>query len=520
MVPHISRIKKGVINLLHIVLTSFAAILTIKNILFMIFGVTAGMIAGGLPGLTATMSVALIVPFTFTMDPITGLVTIGAIYCGAVFGGAFSAILVNTPGTPSSIGTTFDGYPMTKQGKGQEAVFTATFASAGGGLIGTIILIFLSVPLAKVALKFGSPEYFWISIFGLTIIASLASKSVLKGLAGGLFGLLISMVGVAPIGGDVRFTLGMPSFQGGIQLISILIGFFCIPEMLKMAGNLKKHNMETVEMESGIDVFKKSFMNVFKKPFNFIRSSIIGAFVGVIPGAGGNIANLVAYNEAHRSSNDPDSFGKGNPAGVVATEAANNATVEGSVVPLLTLGIPGAPPDAIIYGALMLQGLRPGPELFSGPNAKITYAFMLSFFIANLLMFIVGILGGRVINKIVTSVGHKYLVPSIIFMTILGSYAIRNNIMDVIVMLVGGYIGYLFKELNFHPGPVVLGLILGPIAEKGLVRGYLMGQALPVPWMIFFTRPISIILIAMTLFSAIWPFIKNKRDEKNERRVA
>src|SRR6056297_917576 len=395
------------------------AIFTFKNILFMFFGVTAGMIAGGLPGLTATMSVALIVPFTFTMEPITGLVTIGAIYCGAVFGGAFSAILVNTPGTPSSIGTTFDGYPMTKQGKGQEAVFTATFASAGGGLIGTVILIFLSVPLSKVALKFGSPEYFWISIFGLTIIASLASKSVLKGFAGGLFGLLISMVGVAPIGGDVRFTLGMPSFQGGIQLISILIGFFCIPEMLKMAGNLKKHKMKTVEMQSGIDVFKKSFMNVFKKPVNFIRSSIIGAFVGVIPGAGGNIANLVAYNEAHRSSSDPESFGKGNPEGVVATEAANNATVEGSVVPLLTLGIPGAPPDAIIYGALMLQGLRPGPELFSGPNAKITYAFMLSFFIANLLMFVVGILGGKAINKIVTSVGHKYLVPSIIFMTIL-----------------------------------------------------------------------------------------------------
>src|SRR6056297_792773 len=494
-----------------ILLTAAIAIFTVKNMLFMLFGVSAGMIAGALPGLTATMSVALIVPFTFTMDPISGMATLGAIYCGAIFGGAFSAILVNTPGTPSSIGTTFDGYPMAQQGKGEEAIFTATFASAGGGLIGTFILIFLSVPLARVALKFGPPEYFWITVFGLTIIASLASKNILKGLAGGAFGLLISMIGIAPIGGDVRFTMGMPAFQGGVQLISILIGFFCIPEMLRIAGNLRKQKMQAVNVEKQTGVLKRSFLNVFAKPMNFIRSSIIGAFVGILPGAGGNIANLVAYNEAQRASDDPDSFGTGNPQGVVATEAANNATVEGGIVPLLTLGIPGAPPDAIIYGALMLQGLNPGPELFQGGNAKITYAFMLSFFVANLMMFVIGILGGRTIHKIVVSVGHRYLVPSIIFMTILGSYAIRNNIMDVVVMLVGGFIGYLFKELNFHPGPVVLGLILGPIAEKGLVRGYLMGQALPVPWMIFFTRPISIILIAFTLFSAIWPFIKNKR---------
>jgi putative tricarboxylic transport membrane protein len=304
------------------------------------------------------MAVALIVPFTFTMDPITGLATLGAIYCGAIFGGAFSAILVNTPGTPSSIGTTFDGYPMTKQGRGEEAIYTATFASAGGGLIGTLILVFLSIPLARVALKFGPPEYFWVSIFGLTIIASLASKSLLKGIAGGIFGLLMSMIGIAPVGGDVRFTLGIPAFQGGVQVLSVLIGFFCIPEMLKIAGNISKQGAQAVEVKRQSGVLKKAFLNVFQKPVNFIRSSLIGAFVGVLPGAWGNIANLVAYNEAQRTSDDPESFGTGNPAGVVATESANNATVGGAMVPLLTLGIPGAPPAAVLYGALMLQGLK------------------------------------------------------------------------------------------------------------------------------------------------------------------
>lgn len=502
-----------------IIYSALLSIFSFKNLFFMIFGVSAGMVAGALPGLTATMSVALIVPFTFTMDPITGLVTLGAIYCGAIFGGSFSAILVNTPGTPSSIGTTFDGYPMAKQGKGEEAIFTATFASAGGGLLGTIILITLSVPLAKVALKFGPPEYFWVSIFGLTIIASLASKSLLKGLAGGIFGLLISLIGIAPIGGDVRFTLGIPAFQGGVELISILIGFFCIPEMLKIAGNIKKQNLKAVEVTREKGVLKKSFLNVFQRPMNFLRSSIIGAFIGILPGAGGNIANLVAYNEAQRASKEPDSFGTGNPQGIVATESANNATVEGGMVPLLTLGIPGAPPDAIIYGALMLQGLRPGPELFS-TNARITYAFMLSLFIANLLMFVIGILGGRSIYKVVTLVPSKILVPSIIFLTILGSYAIRNNIMDVIVMLIGGLIGYILKELKFHPGPIVLGLILGPIAEKGFVQGYLMGMALPNPLLIFVTRPISIILIILTVLSALWPIMRERRSKKQGKGVA
>lgn len=505
-----------------IILTSFGLMITPMNLIYMTLGVIGGMMAGALPGLTATMAVALLVPFTFTMDPVSGLVTLGAIYCGSIFGGAFSAILVNTPGTPSSIGTTFDGYPLTKKGKGEEAVIAATFSSAIGGLFGTLVLLFFAPVLATVALRFGPPEYFWISIFGLTIIASIASKSVLKGLAGGALGLLISTIGIAPIGGDVRFTFGVAALQGGVAIIVALIGFFCIPEILNMVGK-GNEAYDITETEQSKKRKKGVIINTFKEvirmPGNLLRSSIIGAFIGIIPGAGGNIANLVAYNETKRASKTPELFGTGILDGVVATEAANNATVEGGLVPLLTLGIPGSPPAAIIFGALMLQGLRPGPELFSD-HPTITYAFILSFFVSNILMFIIGLAGGKSLYTLVTKIPLKFLVPAIAFLTILGSYAIRSNIMDVFLMVGFGLLAYILKELDFHPAPVVLGLILGPIAEEGLVQGLLMGGSLPNKWLIFFTRPLSVILILLCLLSVFWPliskYINKKRNVQEE----
>ncbi|MGM0395713.1 MAG: tripartite tricarboxylate transporter permease [Bacillota bacterium] len=494
---------------------AFILILDIKLMLFMLVGTVGGMIAGALPGFSATMAVALMVPFTFTMSPVAGLATLGAIYTGAIFGGCFSAILVNTPGTPSSIATTFDGYPMTKLGRGEEALHTATFASWGGGVIGVLTLMFLSIPLAKVALKFGPPEYFWVSIFGLTIIASLASKSLMKGIAGGIFGLLVSMIGVAPIGGDVRFTMGISTFQGGVEILSVLIGFFCIPEMLRIAGELNKDKLVAVDLKHQTNVLKTAFLNNFRKPVNFIKSSIIGSFIGVLPGAGGNIANLVAYNEAQRSSDDPDSFGKGNPAGVVATESSNNATVGSSMVPLLTLGIPGSPAAAVLYGALMIQGLKPGPQLFT-TNADVSYGFMMALLVAQFMILVLGLVAGKSVYKAVTKIPERILVPSVILLTVLGSYAIRNNVMDVIVMFVSGLIAYTLKEFGFHPGPIVLGLILGPIAEKGFVQGYLMGQASGQNLMIFFTRPISIVLIIITILSAAWPLFRMLRENKRK----
>lgn len=507
---------------MEVLFSAAGEVLTLQNMLFMSVAMVLGITAGALPGFSATMAVALMVPFTFTMSPISGLVTIGALYCAAIFGGAFSAILLNTPGTPSSIGTCFDGYPMARQGRGEEAIYTATWASGIGGIIGTIMLIAFALPLARVALKFGPPEYFWVSIFGLTIIASLSSESLVKGLAGGVLGLMISMVGMAPVGGDIRFDLGVPDFQGGIELISILIGFFCIPEILKLAIN-PHSDYEEVRPEGYVKPTTPPVLLGLKNCIdgwsNVLRSSVIGAFIGILPGAGGNIANLVAYSETKRVARDPETFGKGNPQGVVATEASNNAVVEGAMVPLLALGVPGSPPAAIIYGALLLQGLAPGPELFTA-RADITYAFLFSFFVSNVMIVIFGLLVGKWIYKSVVKIPTYILIPTIILLTVVGSYAIRSNSMDVIVMFVGGILGLIMRELEFNPAPIVLGLILGPIAEKGFVQGLIMGNSISMdmPWLIFFTRPLSIILIVLSVLSASWPLVRKWWDNRRAKR--
>ncbi len=490
--------------MLHYIVEGLLNVLTVKNLLLVFAGTVSGMIVGAMPGLTAVMALALLVPFTYTMDPTSGLVTLGAVYMGCIYGGAFSAILINTPGTPSSIGTTFDGYPMAKKGQGEEAIITATLASVFGGIVGVLALIFLSPPLAEVALKFGPAEYFWIGVFGLTIVSSLVTGSFLKGITGAALGVLISTIGIAPIGGDVRFTFGLPSLQGGVELIVALIGLFCIPEVLNMV--LKDvRPQEVVDYKKKKGVFMKVFKYVFSRPGNLIRSSIIGTVVGILPGAGGNIANLVAYNEAKRASKEPERFGTGIPDGIVATEAANNAVVGGGIIPLVTLGIPGAPPDAILYGVLMLQGLRPGAELFK-ERADITYTFMISLAVAAIVMMPVGIFGGRLLTRFVSKVPTRFLAPGIVMFTIIGSYAIRNNFMDVLLMLLFGVLGFGLRRLGYHPAPIVLGLILGPIMETGLVQAYLIGQKYTVPWKILFVNPLSWVIIVLCILSFLWPY--------------
>jgi len=486
------------------ILLGLEHVLSLENLCLVLAGTVAGMLVGSLPGLTATMAVALLVPFTYTMSPVAGLVTLGAIYMGCIYGGAFSAILINTPGTPSSIGTTFDGYPMAQQGRGEEAIVGATLGSAFGGLVGVIALIFLSPLLAEIALRFGPAEYFWVGVFGLTIISSLAAGSFLKGITGAIFGVLISTIGIAPIGGDVRFTFGQPALQGGFDLIVMLIGLFCIPELLNLV--LKGvQNHQAVEYKRSKGVLAATTRKVLSKPGNLIRSAIIGTVVGILPGAGGNIANLVSYNEAKRASKEPEKFGTGIVDGVVATETANNAVVGGGMIPLVTLGIPGAPPDAIIYGVLMLQGLRPGPELFA-ERADITYTFMLALGLSAIFMVPVGIYGGRLLTRFVATLPPKYLIPGIGILTIVGSYAIRNNYTDVLMMLIFGVIGFGLRYLGFHGAPIVLGLILGPIMEAGLVQSYLMGQGYAWPYTTLFVSPLSWLLIGLCLISFLWPY--------------
>lgn len=483
-----------------------------SNLFSLFIGVFMGIVFGALPGLTATMGLALLIPFTFTMTPESGLIMLGGIYVGAMYGDAIPAILINTPGTPSAIATTFDGYPLAQKGMAQHGLVAAAFASAYGSIAANILLAVAAPPLANFSLKFGPPEYFWLGIFGLTIIATLSTGSVLKGFVGGAVGLLLSSIGISPLGGDLRLTFGLPELQAGIELIVALIGFFCLPEILTSVVGSRKSTYSAVKVQPSLRVIGEVIFGLLKKPVLMLRSSAIGSIVGFAPGAGGNIASMVSYNEAVRWDRHSEEYGRGTIKGVAASEAANSAMAPASLIPLLTLGIPGSPPAAVILGALMLHGMRPGYELFS-VHAPTIYAFILSMMVAAMMVTLIGCFGSFFFARII-NIPSRFLAPAIVFMTVIGSYSIRNNMLDVWIMFVFGIIGWVSNKLRFHPAPIVLGLILGPFVEEGLVQSMLAGKAAGgvIPYIVL--RPISLVLIAMCLLSFLWPLVAVWRSRR------
>lgn len=500
---------------------SFLSALTPLNLLFALFGVAAGTIIGSIPGLTATMAVAVLVPITFSMQPASALILLGAIYTGAIYGGAYAAILLNTPGTPSAIATTFDGYPMAKRGEGDLAVALACFASVFGGLIGAFALLFLAPPLSKVALAFGPVEYFWLSIFGLSLIASLSNGNLAKGLAGGAFGLILSTVGVAEVSADIRLTFGSQTMIGGFGVVGALIGLYCIPVLIDLVAVPDRH----LKVEQGVQSvkIKPAFLIALNSKFNLLRSSVIGTLVGILPGAGGSVAGLVAYSEAKRTAKPHQKFGEGEPDGLIATESANNATVGGGFIPTLVLGIPGTPPDAVILGALLVQGVRTGPALFQSGGGSIAYTFIYGLIIATVLMLPVGLIIGRYAYKSIVSIPKAVLVPTVAFMTIIGTFAIRNSVSDVVIMILLGVFGWVVGKFGFAASPIVLGLILGPIAEQGFVQTWIIGSAIGDLTGMFFGRPISQAIVAFTLLSILYPIFaarKRKRAESNSEQLS
>lgn len=484
------------------ILSALGQAFTPVNLLLALGGVVLGTIIGALPGLSAAMAIAVLVPFTFTMPPASALIALGAIYTGAIYGGAFSAILVNTPGTPSSIATTFDGYPMAKRGDGNLAVTLATVASVIGGVVGVIFLILLAPPLAQVALAFGPPEYFWLAILGLTLISALSTGNMVKGLIGGCIGLLLAMVGVAVVGGDVRFTLGAQVLLGGISLVPALIGLYCVPVLIDLVATPDPH-LKVLPGRAGYRL-KEAFDIIWRNKVNTLRSSIIGTVIGILPGAGGSIACLVAYAEARRSAKNPEQYGQGEPNGVIATETANNATVGGGFIPTLVLGIPGTPPDAIILGALLVQGIRVGPGLFT-QQSSIAYTFIFGLLIATLLMLPAGLLLGRYAYKSIVATPKAVLVPAVAFLTVIGSFMIHNSPDDILVMVIMGVIGWGLNRLGFSASPIVLGLVLGQIAEQGFVQAYLIGSAQSNLLGMYFGRPISLTIAAFALLTILYP---------------
>lgn len=485
------------------------------NLLMVVAGVAGGILVGALPGLTGTMAIALLVPFTYGLPADAALIMLGGVYVGAMYGGSIAAILINTPGAPASIATTLDGYPMAQKGQAEEALAASATSSCIGGILGTLVLLLFSPLLAALSLKFGSPEFFWLGILGLTIIAGLSAKSLVKGAIGGLFGVLLSTIGLSPSTGVSRLTFGIPDLLGGVEIIVALIGLFCIPQIMVIAESSGKSG-GLASFSPGKGKSFRTMMQVIRRWGNLLRSTVIGVIVGIIPGAGGNVAGLLSYQEAMRAAKDKDQFGHGAIDGVIASETANNAEVEGSLIPLLTLGIPGAPQAAVLFGALLLQGLRPGPELFTGYGATITYTFIFSLFLANIAMFVLGFFGSRFYARTL-NLPHHLLMPVVLCLSVVGSFAGRNSVLDVIIMLLLGFLAYAGTKIAISPAPIALGVILGPIIERGLVESMMLSRATGSLFELFFTRPISLILILLTVISAGWPFLLSYREKRKLR---
>lgn len=484
------------------------------NLLLMVAGVAGGVIIGCLPGLTATMGTALLVPFTFTMEPASGLVMLGALYVGAMFGDAVPAILVNIPGTPSSMATAFDGHPLAQQGRGQHALVAACFSSAVGALVGGFALLVLSPPLASAALAFGPPEFFWLGAFALTIVGTVVGDSFLRGICGGLLGLLLSTIGIAASGGANRFTFGHYELSAGISLPVALIGLFAVPQLIKLVQE-RRQKTQIAPYISRPGVLRASLPEI-ARPIPLLRASAIGTVTGILPGSGPSLANLVSYNEAVRWSRDRRSFGKGNIQGVVASETAGNAAAPTSMVPLLTLGIPGSNVAAVLLGALLFHGLRPGAELFEDAP-EVVYGFIWAMIIGGFIVFGLGRLMTPLLVRVIQT-PISVLVPAIAALTVVGSFSVRNSIFDVYLMLILGLLGYGAVRLGIPVATIALGLILGPIVESGLNTS--LGMADNSGWLdVFVLRPICLVLIAMTALSILWT-VYARRNERRDALVS
>lgn len=481
------------------------------NILLMIAGLTGGILIGALPGLSATMGVALMVPATFAMNPISGLIMLGAIYAGAIYGGANSAILICTPGTPSSVATTFDGWPLCQKGRADIGLYTSLLSSAFGGIVGTLFLLCFAASLARFALRFGGPETFWLCLFGLSTIAVMTPENMGKGILSGAAGILVSTVGLDPNTAVPRFTFGSYGLIQGIAVIPCMIGLFSFSQVLYLIGTDKSFIAEYHPQKGAFGrVFK--YLCAHCKTI-LVRSSIIGTGVGMLPGAGGEIASIIAYNESKRWSKDPARYGKGCMEGVAASESANNAVIGGSLIPMLTLGIPGSAVAAVILGALLAHGIQPGFKIFT-VTGDLAYTFIISQFAVNLLMIPVGFVLCRYMAKLL-SIRLTLVAVGIVVLAYIGSYAISNSMTDLWLVFVFGLIGFFGGKVGLDTGAMALGVILGPMIEENLGKCFDLSRATEGGlWAVFSNGAINKVLMAALLLSLATPFLLKLRSRK------
>ena len=491
------------------------AIFDWKVLSFTFAGTFVGIVAAAIPGFTIVMAVVLVFPFTFAMTPLEGLSTLMGVYVGGYSGGQIAGILLGIPGTPSSVCTIFDGYPMAQSGRAGEALGLGIFSSFIGGLIGAAVLILFIHPIGKLALKFGPWEMFSLILFSLTLIASLGSQSFFKGLFGGVLGLFLATIGMDPLSAKFRFTFGFHELDGGISFMPLLIGLFAFPHLLKAVDSYRQQKFKTDDDPNilSTDQLKIPYKVVFKHLranwINLIRSGLIGSFVGALPGEGGTVANFLSYDQAKRYAKNPEEFGTGSPAGVIASEAGNNGTAGGTLIPTLTLGVPGSAVAAVLLGVLMVHSIPPGPGLFKN-EPILVYGLFAVFVISHFMMLAIQLGIGSYFFLRVAKTPMRIMVPLVLILCTVGSLALNNQVMDIWTFFISGILGYLLDKAGYPLAPIVIGIILGPIAETNLRQAFSTNP----DWILFFTRPISVTFILLTLVSMWFSFIQITKGQK------
>ncbi|QJF51772.1 tripartite tricarboxylate transporter permease [Roseobacter ponti] len=466
----------------------------VESFLALFVGVAIGTIGGAIPGMSATMAVALTLPFTFAMQPITGILLLLGVYKGGIFGGSIPAILIKTPGTPASSATILDGYPMAEKGEAGRALGMALWASCTADVISNLALILFAGWLASFALSFGPPEFFTLILFSLTIIAGVSGTSLLRGALSALLGLLLATIGLDLVYGTNRFTFGDPNMMGGLNFIAVLIGLFAIPEILAMVWNPTAH-VGTARSLGNNRVTFADYRRCFK---SIVRGSFIGVFLGSIPGIGAAPSAFLSYSEARRTSKNRDNFGKGEVEGVAASEAGNNGVAGATLIPLLALGVPGDVITAIIIGAFMIHGLQPGPMMFI-LNVDIIYGLFIGLIVSSFFLFIVGTVAIRGF-KYVADIPKRILIPAVLVLCIYGVFAVNNNIFDVGVMFAMGWVGYLMVRYQVPAAPFLIAFILGPLLEDNFRQSMLMSGSDP---LILFRGPITWFFWLLTVITVI-----------------
>ena len=476
------------------------------NIMWVTLGGVLGTIIGMLPGLGPATGVAILLPLTFTMGPVAALITMAGVYYGAMYGGSRASILINTPGDGAAIAATFDGYPMALQGRAEQALAISAIASFIGGMVATIIMTFVAVPVSRFALKFGPAEYFMLFLFALSATASMSEGNPIKGFISMIFGLMVATIGTDPQSGVNRFTFGILELQSGIDFLIIIIAMYALGEVLKSFKHIEegKKKMQTKFGKIWISMaeWKRCIMPI-------IRSSPFGFIIGVLPGAGGTLAALMSYNNEKQLSKHPEEFGKGAIEGVAAPEAANNAASVGALIPMLALGVPGSGTTAVMMGALLMLGLQPGPALFT-TQTQIVWGLIASMFIGNIILAVVNIpLAGLLVR--ILAIPPKVLYPIVLGLTFIGTYAISYTTHDFYILIIFGLIGYLMGKANIPSSPMVLAVIIGNSMEQYFRRAYKISDG---DISIFVRSPICIILLLLTIASILYPVIKSIYKKK------